>query len=325
MAKLLWIKLATDTFDDWKMRYIDELPNRDLILAIWFKLLTFAGRDFCDGYFMYEGKPITIEYFCAALNRNVEQVQTAFDVFVKLNMIEYVDNAVFLKHWEKWQNTESVNKERENTRKRVAAHRAKKQANTNVTSDVTECNGDVTNNVTECNVTSNADVTSDVTECNAVDKNRVEENRKEECVCNASENVTTSKTVEQDSGNAESSENTLSQYFIQKYQHLKDKNGRPITSAVSQIENWKEWKKWWQETNITQSEIDAAFENLKNAVDSGEQDRKYIPKKPDRFVLGGWLYDWSSKQQKGKREFLTDEIDKDKLAEYEEIFSTPVL
>ena len=47
-----WIKITTDIFDDEKILMIEAMPSADSIIVIWFKLLTFAGKQNNDGVFL---------------------------------------------------------------------------------------------------------------------------------------------------------------------------------------------------------------------------------------------------------------------------------
>jgi hypothetical protein len=40
--EIKWIKLSTNIFDDEKIQLIEQLPEADAIIVIWFKLLTLA-------------------------------------------------------------------------------------------------------------------------------------------------------------------------------------------------------------------------------------------------------------------------------------------
>lgn len=148
MADIKWIKIATNVFDDQKIRMIETMPEGDSIIVIWFKLLTLAGK-INDGGFVYFMRdiPYTDQMLSTYLNRPLPTVQLALSTFIKFGMIEIVDDIIFLSNWEKHQNTDKLDKIRDDTRKRVAKHREKKRleiesANCNVTEtlQVTQCN-----------------------------------------------------------------------------------------------------------------------------------------------------------------------------------------
>ena len=58
MAEVKWIKLLTEMFDDEKIKLIEAVPEADMILVIWIKLLTLAGKKNMNGYiFLTENIP----------------------------------------------------------------------------------------------------------------------------------------------------------------------------------------------------------------------------------------------------------------------------
>ncbi|WP_202905980.1 phage replisome organizer N-terminal domain-containing protein, partial [Clostridium botulinum] len=44
IAEVKWIKIVTDIFDDEKILLIENMPEADSIIVIWFKLLCLAGK-----------------------------------------------------------------------------------------------------------------------------------------------------------------------------------------------------------------------------------------------------------------------------------------
>ena len=150
MADVKWIKIATNIFDDQKIRMIETMPEGDSIIVIWFKLLTLAGK-VNDGGFVYFMRdiPYTDQMLSTYLNRPLPIVQLALSTFIKFGMIEIVDDIIFLSNWEKHQNIDKLDKIRDDTRKRVAKHREKKR----IEMESAECNVTVTLPVTQCNAT----------------------------------------------------------------------------------------------------------------------------------------------------------------------------
>lgn len=157
MADIKWIKIVTDIFDNRKIRQIETMPDGDTILVVWFKLICLAGT-INDAGMVYLTKdiPYTDEMLARQFNRPIQTVRLALSIFEQFGMIEVVDNFLMLSSWEKYQNVESMDKIREQTRKRVAEHRERsKQLPSNAS----------------CNVT--------VTHSNATDKIRVDKNRED--------------------------------------------------------------------------------------------------------------------------------------------------
>lgn len=125
MSEVKWIKLSTQMFEDEKIRLIESLPEADTILIIWVKLLTQAGKTNASGYiYLNENIPYTDEMLATIFNRPITTVRLAIKTFQDFGMIEILDNHfINICNWNKHQNIAGLDKIREQTRKRVAAHR----------------------------------------------------------------------------------------------------------------------------------------------------------------------------------------------------------
>ncbi|HFI0423977.1 TPA: phage replisome organizer N-terminal domain-containing protein [Streptococcus suis] len=135
-----WIKIVTDIFDDEKILLIESLPEADTIIVVWFKLLTLAGKQNYSGVLMMNDRiHYTDEMLATLFRRPLNTVRAALQTFEQFGMIEIINNAITIPNWEKHQSVESMEKAREQTRKRVAKYREKQKqlANSNVTCNVT--------------------------------------------------------------------------------------------------------------------------------------------------------------------------------------------
>lgn len=141
MTDVKWIKLATDVFDNRKIRQIEMMPDGDSIVVLWFKLLCLAGNINDRGYIYFTSEiPYTEQMLANQFNRPLSTVQLALKTFQRFGMIDVVDNIIHLSSWERYQNVDGLEKIREQTRKRVAKHREQKRLEeSNVT-----CNFEVT-------------------------------------------------------------------------------------------------------------------------------------------------------------------------------------
>ena len=161
MADVKWIKIVTDVFDDEKIQLIDNLPERDAIIVMWFKMLCLAGKQNNGGVFMLNDRiAYTDEMLSTVFRRPLNTVRLALDTFEKFGMIEIVNNTILIPNWDKHQSLDKLEQAREKARKRVAKHREKQKA--------------LAVGNSGCNVTSNVTVT----ECNATDKIRKEKDKK---------------------------------------------------------------------------------------------------------------------------------------------------
>lgn len=161
MGDLQWIKLNLAMFSNRKIRYIRHLPEGNNIVLIWIMLLVLAGKCNSGGMiFLTENVPYTTETLSDELGFETATVTLALRVLEELGMIQG-GGALCITNWEEYQSVEKMVRIREQTRKRVAEHRAKQKAleagNGARFAPMQEaCNADVTR---YSNVTCNAGVT----------------------------------------------------------------------------------------------------------------------------------------------------------------------
>jgi len=102
--EIKWIKLATNIFDDEKILLIEQLPEGDGIIVIWFKLLTLAGKQNNNGFFMLSDRiPYTLEMLSAIFRRKQTLVNLALETFKQFGMVEISDNTYQITNWDKHQ------------------------------------------------------------------------------------------------------------------------------------------------------------------------------------------------------------------------------
>ena len=111
MSDVKWIKICTDIFDDDKILLIENMPEADGIIVIWFKLLCMAGKHNNSGVFMMNERiAYTDEMLATIFRRPINTVRLALKVFEQYGMIEIVDGAITIPNWEKHQNLEKLEK-----------------------------------------------------------------------------------------------------------------------------------------------------------------------------------------------------------------------
>lgn len=154
MADVKWIKLATNIFDNRKIKQIEKMPEGDALIVVWLKLLILAGNT-NDGGLVYFTRdiPYTEQLLSNEFNRPLPIVQLALGTFQRFGMIDIVDDVIHISNWEKYQNIEGMDKLREQTRKRVANFRERqKLLGRNVTGNVTVTQGNATDKEEELEV-----------------------------------------------------------------------------------------------------------------------------------------------------------------------------
>lgn len=109
MSDVKWIKIVTNIFDDEKVKFIETMPNGDEIIVIWFKLLCLAGKSNSSGFLMITDKiAYTEEMLSSIFNRDIKVIQLALATFEKLEMVELVDNQIYIMNWEKHQSLDKL-------------------------------------------------------------------------------------------------------------------------------------------------------------------------------------------------------------------------
>lgn len=109
MAEVQWIKIVTDIFDDEKIILIENMPDADSMIVIWFKLLCLAGKQNNSGVFMINDRiPYTDEMFASIFRRPLNTVRLALKTFEQFGMVEIINNTVTIPNWGKHQNLDQM-------------------------------------------------------------------------------------------------------------------------------------------------------------------------------------------------------------------------
>lgn len=150
MAEITWIKLDRGIFDNRKIKQIENLPDGDRVLMVWFKLLTLAGS--CnDGGRVYltPEVPYTPEMLSAEFARPLPVVQLALEVFTRYGMIVEEDGYICVKNWDKYQSTDKMAEIREYNRQKQRESRARRALITSPEPASSAVNDSVNDNVND--------------------------------------------------------------------------------------------------------------------------------------------------------------------------------
>lgn len=119
MADVKWIKIATNMFDNRKIKLIEVMPEGDAIIAIWFKLLCLAGTTNDSGtVYFTKDIPYTEEMLASIFSRPLTTVRLAIATFKKFEMVEIVDDFIQISNWEKYQNSDKLEQLKQQNRER---------------------------------------------------------------------------------------------------------------------------------------------------------------------------------------------------------------
>lgn len=128
MADVKWIKITTDIFSDEKILLIEQMPDADSLLVIWFKLLCMAGKENNYGVFLMRNRlPYTEEMLATIFRRPLNTVRLALSTFEAFGMIEIEDDIICISNWDKHQNIEGLDKVKEQNRIRQKRYRERKK------------------------------------------------------------------------------------------------------------------------------------------------------------------------------------------------------
>lgn len=117
MADVKWIKIATDMFDNRKIKYLRRLPDGNNIVLMWVMLLTMAGRCNANGViFLTENIPYTANMLADELDFKENMVQSALQTLERLGMIAIDNEFISVPGWDEYQNIEGMEKIREQNR-----------------------------------------------------------------------------------------------------------------------------------------------------------------------------------------------------------------
>ena len=120
-----WIKLIVGMFDGESFKRIKRAKIggekfRDKLEAVWFELMDLAGKCNHNGAFINSREiPYTsIEDIATMIDRETDELELCIRFFINEGMVEIIDDVFMLSNWQKYQNTDGLDKIRE--KKRIA-------------------------------------------------------------------------------------------------------------------------------------------------------------------------------------------------------------
>lgn len=123
-----WIKLATNIFDQGKIKLIMRMPAGDTIIAIWLQILTHCGKECQDGILRISNEvPYTADMLAMIFGREPATMKLALETFQQLKMIEVIDGVYCLPNWNKYQSPDKYEINRAKDRKRLQEWRKKQK------------------------------------------------------------------------------------------------------------------------------------------------------------------------------------------------------
>lgn len=128
MADVKWIKLSVDMFNNRKIRQIEFMPEGTSVLLVWVKLLCLAGQCNDKGcIYLTKEIPYTEEMLSQQFNTPLTTIRLALSVFQQFDMIDIDSDVIHISNWDVYQNTEGLEKIREQNRLRKRKQREREK------------------------------------------------------------------------------------------------------------------------------------------------------------------------------------------------------
>lgn len=165
MSEIKWIKITTNMFEDEKIDFISGLPEGDSLLVIWVRLLAMAGKCNSNGFIMLsESIPYDEDMLAHKFKKSSAIIKLALETFQRLDMLTKNNDGCFIiTNWDKHQNILSLEKIRNQTRKRVAKHRESlKEISSNSSLDLKEKELKELKDLKEKEIKENKDIDIDI-------------------------------------------------------------------------------------------------------------------------------------------------------------------
>lgn len=123
-----WIKITTDMFDNHKIKHLRRLPEGNNVVLIWVMLLTMAGRCNAGGMiFLTENIPYTPKMLADELDFEENTVILALQTLERLEMVYTSGDYLTIPGWNEYQNTEGLERIREQNRLRKQKQREREK------------------------------------------------------------------------------------------------------------------------------------------------------------------------------------------------------
>lgn len=138
MNEIKWIKLTTDMFDNRKIKAIRKMPEGNNIILIWVMLLTLAGRCNAGGLiFLTENIKYDLNSLADELDFEANIVNLALRTLQRFGMIVFDESEFYISNWEEYQNTDGMERIREQAKLRTREYRERKKQALLISGDVT--------------------------------------------------------------------------------------------------------------------------------------------------------------------------------------------
>lgn len=110
-VNLKYVNLMLGVFDNPKIQLIENKPNGDTFLKLWFHMLVTAVKCNKNGRIeLTDNVPFTLEDLTILWHSSLERIKEALDLFERMHMIVLDQGAIIVRNWGRYQNVEAIEK-----------------------------------------------------------------------------------------------------------------------------------------------------------------------------------------------------------------------
>jgi predicted phage replisome organizer len=145
-----WIKLVCNLGDNRKIKLIRKSPDGETLVLLWIMILLEAGKCNRGGYLLVsETMPHTAETISMVTDIPLSTVQLGFGLYSQLGMIDWVDEAIYVANWAKYQSEDNLEIRRKKDRDRKRKQREREKAHLQLTNGSRDISCDTSRDVTQ--------------------------------------------------------------------------------------------------------------------------------------------------------------------------------
>lgn len=131
-----WIKLFCNLVDNRKIKLIRKSPDGETLVLLWIMILLEAGKCNRGGYLLVsKGMPHTAETISMVTDIPLATVKLGFGLYHQLGMIDWLDEAMYIANWAKYQSEDKLEVRRKKDRDRKRRQREREKAHLQITDD----------------------------------------------------------------------------------------------------------------------------------------------------------------------------------------------
>ena len=129
MGDLKFVKLATNLFENEKIKQIISQKNGDKNIIIWVRILCLGGKCNFHGLLTLDGvTPYDAKMIATSFALPVKTVEIAISMFFEHSMLEEINGFISICNWDKYQSADKLDQIRKKNAEKMRVYRQEKKA-----------------------------------------------------------------------------------------------------------------------------------------------------------------------------------------------------